>query len=210
MRAAATSRLPPGGGPRTFRPPSCPRVGVPCGARLDPSTVRDRSPVAASFSRLIVFDKRGTGMSDRVSGVPTLETRMNDLRAVMDAAGSAARRSLGLSEGAPMACFSRPRIRNAHALILVGDFARSRGRPTIRGARRRSRSGRSAGRSRVSFVPVWRPNGRFNIGNYGGEEVAVPGRLLQAGPRVPQPRLRRCGRWTSEIDAGDTCCPRSK
>ena len=42
----------------------------------------------ASFSRLIVFDKRGTGMSDRVSGAPTLETRMDDVRAVMDAVGS--------------------------------------------------------------------------------------------------------------------------
>src|SRR4249920_2569083 len=41
----------------------------------------------SSFSRLIRFDKRGTGMSDRVEGVPTLETRMDDIRAVMDAAG---------------------------------------------------------------------------------------------------------------------------
>jgi pimeloyl-ACP methyl ester carboxylesterase len=42
----------------------------------------------ASFSRLIRFDKRGTGMSDRVGGAPTLETRMDDVRAVMDAVGS--------------------------------------------------------------------------------------------------------------------------
>jgi pimeloyl-ACP methyl ester carboxylesterase len=42
----------------------------------------------ASFSRLIWFDKRGTGMSDRVSGAPTLEARMDDVRAVMDAVGS--------------------------------------------------------------------------------------------------------------------------
>jgi len=42
----------------------------------------------ASHARLIIFDKRGTGMSDRVSGAPTLETRMDDVRAVMDAAGS--------------------------------------------------------------------------------------------------------------------------
>lgn len=41
----------------------------------------------ASFCRLISFDKRGTGMSDRVSGVPTLEVRMDDVRAVMDASG---------------------------------------------------------------------------------------------------------------------------
>src|SRR4029450_13767352 len=42
----------------------------------------------ASFSRLITFDKRGTGMSDRVSGAPSLEVRMDDVRAVMDAARS--------------------------------------------------------------------------------------------------------------------------
>ena len=46
----------------------------------------------ASFSRLIKFDKRGTGMSDPVSGAPTLETRMDDVRAVMDATGSVAAR----------------------------------------------------------------------------------------------------------------------
>jgi pimeloyl-ACP methyl ester carboxylesterase len=42
----------------------------------------------ASFSRLILFDKRGTGLSDRVKDVPMLETRMDDVRAVMDSAGS--------------------------------------------------------------------------------------------------------------------------
>jgi len=42
----------------------------------------------AALSRLLMFDKRGTGMSDRVTGMPTLETRMDDIRAVMDFAGS--------------------------------------------------------------------------------------------------------------------------
>ena len=56
----------------------------------------------ASFSRLIRFDKRGTGMSDRVSGVPTLETRMDDTRAVMDAVGSSRAALFGSSEGAAM------------------------------------------------------------------------------------------------------------
>jgi pimeloyl-ACP methyl ester carboxylesterase len=54
------------------------------------------------FSRLIRFDKRGTGMSDPVSGAPTLETRMDDLRAVMDAVGSRRAAFYGLSEGAAM------------------------------------------------------------------------------------------------------------
>ena len=56
-----------------------------------------------SFSRLIRFDKRGTGMSDPVSGAPSLETRMDDVRAVMDAVGSRRAAFYGLSEGAAMA-----------------------------------------------------------------------------------------------------------
>jgi pimeloyl-ACP methyl ester carboxylesterase len=55
-----------------------------------------------SFARLIRFDKRGTGMSDPVSGAPSLETRMDDVRAVMDAAGSQRAAFFGLSEGAAM------------------------------------------------------------------------------------------------------------
>ena len=55
-----------------------------------------------SFARLIRFDKRGTGMSDRVGGAPTLEARMDDVRAVMDAVGSRRAAFYGLSEGAAM------------------------------------------------------------------------------------------------------------
>ena len=55
-----------------------------------------------SFARLIRFDKRGTGMSDPVVGAPSLETRMDDVRAVMDAAGSQRAAFFGLSEGAAM------------------------------------------------------------------------------------------------------------
>ena len=58
----------------------------------------------ASFSRLIHFDKRGTGMSDRVVGAPTLETRMDDVRAVMDAVGSERAALIGWSEGVAMCC----------------------------------------------------------------------------------------------------------
>jgi pimeloyl-ACP methyl ester carboxylesterase len=56
----------------------------------------------AAFCRLIRFDKRGTGMSDPVTGAPTLETRMDDVRAVMDAVGSRRAAFYGLSEGAAM------------------------------------------------------------------------------------------------------------
>jgi pimeloyl-ACP methyl ester carboxylesterase len=53
----------------------------------------------ASFSRLILFDKRGTGLSDRPGGLPDLETRMDDVRAVMDAAESERAALFGFSEG---------------------------------------------------------------------------------------------------------------
>jgi class 3 adenylate cyclase len=54
------------------------------------------------FSRLILFDKRGTGLSDRMKGVADLETRMDDVRAVMDAVGSERAAVMGISEGGPM------------------------------------------------------------------------------------------------------------
>jgi Predicted hydrolases or acyltransferases (alpha/beta hydrolase superfamily) len=56
----------------------------------------------ASFSRLILFDKRGTGMSDRSSQIFTLEQRMHDVQAILDAVGSKRAALFGISEGGPM------------------------------------------------------------------------------------------------------------
>ena len=53
----------------------------------------------ASFARVIIFDKRGNGLSDRVPGAPSLEDRLDDVRAVLDAAGSTTAAVLGMSEG---------------------------------------------------------------------------------------------------------------
>ena len=84
----------------------------------------------SSFSRLIRFDKRGTGMSDRVEGVPTLETRMDDVRAVMDAAGSEKAALLGASEGGPMsALFAATYPDRCWALALFGTYASERPAP---------------------------------------------------------------------------------
>ena len=83
-----------------------------------------------SFCRLIRFDKRGTGMSDRVSGAPSLETRMDDVRAVMDAVGSERAALLGTSEGGPMSIlFAATYPERTWALILSGAFARVRWAP---------------------------------------------------------------------------------
>jgi class 3 adenylate cyclase/pimeloyl-ACP methyl ester carboxylesterase len=79
-----------------------------------------------SFARFIHFDKRGTGMSDRVSGVPTLETRMDDLRAVMDAVGSRRTAITAWSEGVAMgALFAATYPDRVWALVLYGGKARS-------------------------------------------------------------------------------------
>jgi pimeloyl-ACP methyl ester carboxylesterase/DNA-binding CsgD family transcriptional regulator len=79
----------------------------------------------ASFSRLILFDKRGTGFSDRSAGPATFEQRMDDVRAVMDAAGSEQAALLGISEGAAMcALFAATYPERAAALISIGGYAR--------------------------------------------------------------------------------------
>src|SRR6267143_5477004 len=77
----------------------------------------------ASFSRLILFDKRGTGLSDPVAGPSSLEERMEDLHAVLDAAGSERCALLGVSEGGPMSvlCAATYPDRVA-ALALYGSF----------------------------------------------------------------------------------------
>ncbi|RHW23846.1 alpha/beta fold hydrolase [Nocardioides immobilis] len=80
----------------------------------------------ASFSRVILFDKRGSGLSDPVVGAPTLEERMDDVRAVMDAAGSDRAAIFGLSEGAPMSIlFAATYPEQTSALVLYGGMARS-------------------------------------------------------------------------------------
>jgi class 3 adenylate cyclase len=79
----------------------------------------------ASFARLISFDKPGTGLSDPVEGVPTLEERMEDLHAVMDAVGVERAALLGASEGAPMsALFAATHPDRTRALIMYGSYAK--------------------------------------------------------------------------------------
>lgn len=78
-----------------------------------------------SFARVITFDKRGTGLSDRVAGYPTIEQRMDDVRAVMDAAGCARAALFGHSEGAGMCIvFAATYPDRTRALITYGGFAK--------------------------------------------------------------------------------------
>ena len=79
----------------------------------------------ASFSRLILFDKRGCGLSDRLPDQPTLEERMDDVRAVMDAGGIEARGHLRESEGGPMSIlFAATYPERTAALVLYGALVR--------------------------------------------------------------------------------------
>ncbi|HEY2716192.1 MAG TPA: adenylate/guanylate cyclase domain-containing protein [Solirubrobacterales bacterium] len=79
----------------------------------------------ASFSRLVVFDKRGQGLSDRLGRPPTLEDSMDDLRAVMEAAGCERPALLGISEGGPMAAlFAATHPEQVSSLVLYGTYAR--------------------------------------------------------------------------------------
>lgn len=77
----------------------------------------------ASFSRLILFDKRGTGLSDRFTGAPNLEMRMDDLRAVLDAVGSTKATLFGYSEGGAMSMlFSATYPQRVASLVMAGCF----------------------------------------------------------------------------------------
>jgi pimeloyl-ACP methyl ester carboxylesterase len=84
--------------------------------------LRDR---LGAFSRLICFDKRGTGLSDRGVGLPDFETRMDDVRAVMDAAGSESAVLFGYSEGGPMCIlFAATYPQRVRSLVVYGTYAK--------------------------------------------------------------------------------------
>jgi pimeloyl-ACP methyl ester carboxylesterase len=109
----------------------------------------------ALLGRLIVFDKRGTGMSDRMSGDTTLETRIDDIRAVMDAAQSTAAVVVALGDGTPLAMlFAATYPERTLGLTLIHGyprFSRSPGFPWLPPMPRPSR------RCRARFDAGWRP-----------------------------------------------------
>ncbi|WP_041312932.1 adenylate/guanylate cyclase domain-containing protein [Mycobacterium sp. JS623] len=135
----------------------------------------------ASFSRLIMFDKRGTGLSDRVA-VATLEERMDDLRAVMDAAGSQRAAIYGGSEGGALSIlFAVTYPERVSALALYGAYPRMAWAPDY-----------------PDGIPddVWADGLRHLEENWGrGEEGGLPLWALAPG-RADDPAFRRShGRW---------------
>jgi DNA-binding winged helix-turn-helix (wHTH) protein/pimeloyl-ACP methyl ester carboxylesterase/class 3 adenylate cyclase len=92
----------------------------------EPSVARFLRRLAA-FSRLVLFDKRGTGLSDRVplDQLPTLEQRMDDVRAVLEAVGSERAAIIGISEGGPLsALFAATYPERTSALVMIGTYAK--------------------------------------------------------------------------------------
>src|SRR5258706_7521337 len=77
----------------------------------------------STFARVVTFDKRGQGLSDRISGAPSLEQRMDDVRAVMDDIGSSRAVIVGFSEGAAMSVlFAATYPERVVQLVLFGGF----------------------------------------------------------------------------------------
>src|ERR1700733_15445435 len=78
----------------------------------------------SAFARVVTFDKRGQGLSDRISAAPSLEQRMDDVRAIMEAIGSQRAVVIGLSEACAMgALFAATYPERVSQLILYGGFA---------------------------------------------------------------------------------------
>ena len=92
----------------------------------EPHFARSLNKISAFF-RVVLFDKRGTGLSDRVRHLPHMDERMDDLRAVMDAVGVERAHLFGISEGGPLATlFAASHPERTQSLVLYGSFARFR------------------------------------------------------------------------------------
>jgi class 3 adenylate cyclase len=86
----------------------------------------------AKFARVVTFDKRGQGLSDRISGTPSLEQRIDDVRAIMDDIGSGQAVLMDFSEGSPMsALFAATHPDRVSHLVLAGGFAKSYSTPEM-------------------------------------------------------------------------------
>jgi pimeloyl-ACP methyl ester carboxylesterase len=115
----------------------------------------------ARSARLIVFDKRGTGLSDRVpvTEIPPLEERMDDVRAVMDAAGSARATLFGISEGGPLALlFAATYPERVERLVLFNSYA-DRFRDDIPALAAATRDYWGTGGVFGNLAPSWRDDG---------------------------------------------------
>jgi pimeloyl-ACP methyl ester carboxylesterase len=136
----------------------------------------------ATFSRLILFDKRGTGLSDRVADVAVLERRIDDLKVVMDAVGAERAVVVGASEAGPTcAVFAATHPERVSALILVGAMARWTSAPDYPWAR-----------SALTYKMVMRTM-QASWGTGISMPLYAPSRWTDAGLRSWWARLERTG-----------------
>ena len=151
------------------------------------------SSIAWPLSRLIRFDKRGTGLSDRVVEMPTLEQRMDDVRVVMDAVGSERAALFGVSEGGPMSLlFAATYPERTAALVIYASYARRAwapdtpaGGPTTSGGW--GSSGSSASGADPWGTEMWAPS-------MAGDERYITGGPTTCATREPGGRGERsCG-----------------
>ncbi|MGB2954238.1 MAG: adenylate/guanylate cyclase domain-containing protein, partial [Gaiellaceae bacterium] len=154
----------------------------------------------ASFSRLIRFDKRGTGMSDPVSGAPTLETRMDDVRAVMDAVGSRRAAFYGLSEGAAMSIlFAATYPERTAALVVRSAFPRRMWAPDYPWGRTEEEYEREVERDLRVFGPREQAREAVRaLGRFDAEEVEGFLEMLRFGSSPGT--LEALHRMNKEID----------
>ena len=154
----------------------------------------------SSQCRLIRFDKRGTGMSDPVSGAPTLETRMDDVRAVMDAVGTRRAAFYGLSEGAAMAIlFAATYPERTAALVVRSAFPRRMWAPDYPWGRTEEEYEREVARDLRVFGP--REQGLDAVralGRFDDEETELFFELLRYG--ASPGTLEALHRMNKEID----------
>ena len=155
----------------------------------------------SSFARLIRFDKRGTGMSDRPPGPATLEERTDDIRAVMDAAGSERAFVFGSSEGGSMACvFAATYPERTSGLILWGTQAtwiRTDDYPWGGPGTRRSPRSRTLAEHGMTDTYLFGPGAGAGGGHVGGGEGTDPPAVAlrdhagrPRGPRTDEPGYR--------------------
>ena len=137
----------------------------------------------ASFARVIAYDRRGTGLSDPAEEAPTLEQRMDDLRAVMDAAGSERAALFGMSEGVPMSIlFAATYPERVQALVCWGGMARTTEAPDYpigTPAEALVQSGLEL------IIPYW--------GQGTGVEISAPSQADDPAARAFYARLERMG-----------------
>jgi pimeloyl-ACP methyl ester carboxylesterase len=154
----------------------------------------------SSFARLIRFDKRGTGMSDPVSGAPTLEARMDDVRAVMDAVGSRRAAFYAISEGAAMSIlFAATYPERTAALVLRSAFPRRMWAPDYPWGRTEEEYAREVERDLRIFGPRGQAKEAVRaLGRFDEEEVDAFLDMLRYGSSPGA--LEALHRMNREID----------